>query len=149
MGSIPTLVRVFLCPCVGPFPLVGLTLTSDYTLISYVSHTKRWLREIWVLGGEQRGQFLSCLSSHRARRTKRRSRVFSNPRKHCCGYKNGFSSLSETFFCCAQLCFFLLSHFGKHRYFAKDIWGKLRVKFKSGHTVIKGRLTYQHTERNK
>ena len=29
MGSIPTLVRVFLCPCVGPFPfsLVGLTLT--------------------------------------------------------------------------------------------------------------------------
>ena len=27
MGSIPTLVRVFLCPCVGPFPSVGLTLT--------------------------------------------------------------------------------------------------------------------------
>ena len=27
VGSIPTLVRVFLCPCVGPFPLVGLTLT--------------------------------------------------------------------------------------------------------------------------
>ena len=26
VGSIPTLVRVFLCPCVGPFPL-GLTLT--------------------------------------------------------------------------------------------------------------------------
>ena len=26
-GSIPTLVRVFLCPCVGPFPSVGLTLT--------------------------------------------------------------------------------------------------------------------------
>ena len=24
---IPTLVRVFLCPCVGPFPSVGLTLT--------------------------------------------------------------------------------------------------------------------------
>ena len=23
----PTLVRVFLCPCVGPVPLVGLTLT--------------------------------------------------------------------------------------------------------------------------
>ena len=27
MGSIPTLVRVFLCPCVGPLPSVGLTLT--------------------------------------------------------------------------------------------------------------------------
>ena len=27
MGSIPTLVRVFLCPCVGLFPSVGLTLT--------------------------------------------------------------------------------------------------------------------------
>ena len=27
MGSIPTLVRVFLCPCVGPVPSVGLTLT--------------------------------------------------------------------------------------------------------------------------
>ena len=27
VGSIPTLFRVFLCPCVGPFPLVGLTLT--------------------------------------------------------------------------------------------------------------------------
>ena len=27
MGSITTLVRVFLCPCVGPFALVGLTLT--------------------------------------------------------------------------------------------------------------------------
>ena len=27
MGSIPTLVGVFLCPCVGPFPSVGLTLT--------------------------------------------------------------------------------------------------------------------------
>ena len=26
VGSIPTLVRVFLCPCVGPFPSVGLTL---------------------------------------------------------------------------------------------------------------------------
>ena len=26
-GSIPTLVRVFLCPCVGPVPSVGLTLT--------------------------------------------------------------------------------------------------------------------------
>ena len=25
--SIPTLVRVFLCPCVGPIPSVGLTLT--------------------------------------------------------------------------------------------------------------------------
>ena len=27
VGSIPTLVGVFLCPCVGPFPSVGLTLT--------------------------------------------------------------------------------------------------------------------------
>ena len=27
VGSIPTMVRVFLCPCVGPFPSVGLTLT--------------------------------------------------------------------------------------------------------------------------
>ena len=27
VGSIPTLVRVFHCPCVGPFPSVGLTLT--------------------------------------------------------------------------------------------------------------------------
>ena len=27
VGSNPTLVRVFLCPCVGPFPSVGLTLT--------------------------------------------------------------------------------------------------------------------------
>ena len=27
VGSIPTLVRVFLCTCVGPFPSVGLTLT--------------------------------------------------------------------------------------------------------------------------
>ena len=27
VGSIPTLVRVFLCPCVGPFPSVRLTLT--------------------------------------------------------------------------------------------------------------------------
>ena len=27
VGSIPTLVRVFLCPCVGQFPSVGLTLT--------------------------------------------------------------------------------------------------------------------------
>ena len=27
MGSIPTLVKVFLCPCVGPFPSVRLTLT--------------------------------------------------------------------------------------------------------------------------
>ena len=26
-GSIPILVRVFLCPCVGPISLVGLTLT--------------------------------------------------------------------------------------------------------------------------
>ena len=44
VGSIPTLVRVFLCPCVGPFPSVGLALTwfiwdwnlatSNYTLFS-------------------------------------------------------------------------------------------------------------------
>ena len=27
VGSIPTLVRVFLCPCVGPVPSVGITLT--------------------------------------------------------------------------------------------------------------------------
>ena len=27
VGSIPTLVRAFLCPCVGPIPFVGLTLT--------------------------------------------------------------------------------------------------------------------------
>ena len=27
VGSFPTLVRVFRCPCVGPFPSVGLTLT--------------------------------------------------------------------------------------------------------------------------
>ena len=27
VGSIPTLVRVFLCPCVGPFASVGLALT--------------------------------------------------------------------------------------------------------------------------
>ena len=27
VGSIPTLVRLFLCPCVDPFPSVGLTLT--------------------------------------------------------------------------------------------------------------------------
>ena len=27
VGSIPTLVRVFRWPCVGPFPSVGLTLT--------------------------------------------------------------------------------------------------------------------------
>ena len=27
VGSIPTLVTVFLCPCVGPIPLVGQTLT--------------------------------------------------------------------------------------------------------------------------
>ena len=27
VGSIPTLVRVFLCPCVGPVPSVWLTLT--------------------------------------------------------------------------------------------------------------------------
>ena len=27
VGSIPTLVRVFLCPCVGPIPSVGLMLT--------------------------------------------------------------------------------------------------------------------------
>ena len=27
VGSIPTLVRVFLCPCVGPVPSVGLTLS--------------------------------------------------------------------------------------------------------------------------
>ena len=27
VGSFPTLVRVFLCPCVGPFSSVGLTLT--------------------------------------------------------------------------------------------------------------------------
>ena len=27
VGSFPTLVRVFLCPCVGPFPSVGLMLT--------------------------------------------------------------------------------------------------------------------------
>ena len=27
VGSIPTLVRVFLCPCVGPVPSVRLTLT--------------------------------------------------------------------------------------------------------------------------
>ena len=27
VGSIPTLVRVFLCPCLGPVPSVGLTLT--------------------------------------------------------------------------------------------------------------------------
>ena len=27
VGSFSTLVRVFLCPCVGPFPSVGLTLT--------------------------------------------------------------------------------------------------------------------------
>ena len=26
VGSISTLVRVFLCPCVGPVPSVGLTL---------------------------------------------------------------------------------------------------------------------------
>ena len=27
VGSVPTLIRVFLCPCVGPVPSVGLTLT--------------------------------------------------------------------------------------------------------------------------
>ena len=29
MGSIPTLVKVFLCPCEDPFPLLGLTLRWD------------------------------------------------------------------------------------------------------------------------
>ena len=29
VGSIPTLVRVFLCPCVGPIPSVGLMLTCS------------------------------------------------------------------------------------------------------------------------
>ena len=46
VGSIPTMVRVFLCPCVGPFPSVGLNAhmvhmglkssTSHYTLFSYL-----------------------------------------------------------------------------------------------------------------
>ena len=27
VGSFPTLIRDFFCPCVGPFPSVGLTLT--------------------------------------------------------------------------------------------------------------------------
>ena len=41
MGSIPTLVRVFLCPCVGPFPSVGLTLTWfiwDRILALHITH---------------------------------------------------------------------------------------------------------------
>ena len=50
VGSIPTLVRVFLCSCVGPFPSVGLTLTwfiwdwnlaLHITLYSVNSHTAR------------------------------------------------------------------------------------------------------------
>ena len=38
VGSIPTLVRVFLCPCVGPFPSVGLTLTWFIWDISLALH---------------------------------------------------------------------------------------------------------------
>ena len=42
--SIPTLVRVFLCPCVGPFPSVGLTITwfifiFNSSLISQLTFT--------------------------------------------------------------------------------------------------------------
>ena len=40
VGSIATLVRVFLCPCVGPVPSVGLTLTWfiwDRNLALYVT----------------------------------------------------------------------------------------------------------------
>ena len=42
VGSIPTLVRVFLCPCVGPVPSVGLTLTWfiwDRNLALHVTRT--------------------------------------------------------------------------------------------------------------
>ena len=38
VGSIPTLVRVFLCPCVGPFPSVGLTLSWFIWDISLALH---------------------------------------------------------------------------------------------------------------
>ena len=34
MGSIPTPLRVFMCPCVGPFPSLGLTLGRDKVGIS-------------------------------------------------------------------------------------------------------------------
>ena len=41
VGSIPTLVRLFLCPCVGPFPSLGLTLTwfiRDKNLALHITH---------------------------------------------------------------------------------------------------------------
>ena len=40
VGSIPTLVSVFLCSCVGPFPSVGLTLTWFIHVCSNISATR-------------------------------------------------------------------------------------------------------------
>ena len=50
VGSIPTLVRVFLCPCVGPVPSVGLTLTWfiwDRNLALHVTLQSLQLTHTW------------------------------------------------------------------------------------------------------
>ena len=56
VGSIPTLVRVFLCPCVGPVPSVGLTLTWftwDRNLALHVTLALLCLATSWVLRDQQ------------------------------------------------------------------------------------------------
>ena len=58
VGSIPTLVRVFLCPCVGPVPSVGLRLTWfiwDINLALHVTlHSLQFiLFKIEVLHGQR------------------------------------------------------------------------------------------------
>ena len=54
VGSFPTLVRVFLCPCVGPVPSVGLTLTWfiwDRNLALHVTLHSRQLILFQILKG--------------------------------------------------------------------------------------------------
>ena len=47
VGSIPTLVRVFLCPCVAPIPLVGLTLTWFTWEDNSTSHYPTIVNSVW------------------------------------------------------------------------------------------------------
>ena len=68
MGSIPTLVRVFLCPCVGPFPSVGLTLTwfiwERNLALQVTLHSIQWQNKTFNLGKNSLGKrgTLICLS---------------------------------------------------------------------------------------
>ena len=71
MGSFPTLVRVFLCPCVGPVPSVGLTLTWfiwDRNLALHVTlHSRQLILSLCQIGINSVTSLTSCILVRQAK----------------------------------------------------------------------------------